>query len=63
VIVRDNDENFAPSPGDYFSIKLSTFAATSCNSNPPAPECSQLPAASVVYTRAGILAGGNITVK
>jgi hypothetical protein len=63
VTVRDNDENFAPSPGDYFSIKLSTSATTPCNSNPPAPECSQLPAASVVYTRAGLLAGGNITVK
>jgi len=63
VTVRDNDEDFAPSPGDYFSIKLSTFAATSCNSYPPALECSELPAASVVYTRAGFLAGGNITVK
>jgi hypothetical protein len=63
VTVRDNDENFAPSPGDYFSIKLSTFAATPCNSYPPALECSELPAASVVYTRAGFLAGGNITVK
>jgi hypothetical protein len=63
VIVRDNDENFEPSPGDYFSIKLSTSATTPCNSNPPDPDCSQLPTGSVVYTRAGFLAGGNITVK
>jgi len=63
VTVRDNDQNFAPSPGDYFSIKLSTSTTTPCNSYPPDPDCSQLPAASVVYTRAGLLAGGNITVK
>ena len=63
VTVRDNDKNFAPSPGDYFSIKLSTSTTTPCNSYPPDPDCSQLPATSVVYTRAGFLAGGNITVK
>ena len=63
VTVRDNDQNFAPSPGDYFSIKLSTSTTTPCNSYPPDPDCSQLPDASVVYTRAGLLAGGNIIVK
>jgi hypothetical protein len=63
VTVRDNDKNFAPSPGDYFSIKLSTSTRTPCDSYPPDLDCSELPAASVVYTRAGFLAGGNITVK
>ena len=27
VIVQDNDRNLAPSPGDFFSIKLSTVTA------------------------------------
>ena len=59
VIVRDNDENFAPSPGDFFSIKLSS--ATACDG--PPPSCSTLPATTVFYTRAGTLQGGNITVR
>jgi hypothetical protein len=60
VIVRDNDKNLAPSPGDYFQIKLST--ATTC----PAMDlsCSQLPPGAVVfYTRAGLLSSGNLTVN
>jgi hypothetical protein len=57
VIVQDNDRSLAPSPGDFFSIKLST--ATVCVS---VFTCSQLPSASVFYARAGYLAGGNLTV-
>jgi hypothetical protein len=53
VIVRDNDENFAPSPGDYFSIKLSTV--TALTSEFPDPT-------TVPYARAGKLKSGNLTV-
>jgi hypothetical protein len=53
VIVRDNDGNLAPSKGDYFSIKLSSATALT----------SELDPATVFYARAGLLAGGNITVK
>jgi hypothetical protein len=58
VIVRDNDQNFAPSPGDYFSIKLSTVT-TPCTDLLDLT-CTQFPG---FYTRDGLLAGGNITVK
>ena len=58
VIVQDNDRNLAPSPGDFFSIKLSTAVCT----DPTDPSCSQLPAGTVFYARAGYLAGGNLTV-
>ena len=57
VFVQDNDRNLAPSSGDFFSIKLSK--ATVCVSE---LTCTQLPAAAVFYTRAGDLAGGNLTV-
>ena len=63
VTVRDNDRNLAPSSGDFFSIKLSNVVTTPCNSYPPDPTCSQLPSGSVFYTRAGLLAGGNLTVR
>ena len=53
VIVRDNDNNMAPSPGDYFKITLSSATAVT----------SELDPATVFYTREGLLAGGNITVK
>ena len=53
VIVRDNDQNFAPSPGDYFSIKLSNV--TVLTSQFPDP-------ATVPYARAGFLSSGNLTV-
>jgi hypothetical protein len=53
VIVQDNDQSLSPSSGDFFSIKLSSSTTLS----------SQLPAGTVFYTRAGFLAGGNITVK
>jgi hypothetical protein len=53
VIVRDNDENLKPSKGDFFSIKLSDATAVS----------SELDLATVFYARAGVLEGGNITVK
>jgi hypothetical protein len=53
VIVRDNDQDFAPSPGDYFSIKLSNSTVLS----------SELDLTTVFYARAGMLAGGNITVR
>ena len=54
VIVQDNDNNLKPSPGDAFSIKLSTVTD---------PNVTEFPIGTVVYARAGILAGGNITVK
>jgi hypothetical protein len=59
VIVRDNDENLAPSKGDLFSIKLSNATCT----DPTDPSCSELPVSAVFYARAGYLSGGNITVK
>ena len=62
VIVQDNDRNLAPSPGDFFSIKLSTVT-TRCDAPIPDPTCSQLPAASVFYARAGYLSSGNLTVN
>jgi hypothetical protein len=62
VIVQDNDQNMAPSPGDFFSIKLSTVTAP-CPSDPFDLTCSQLPPLSVFYARAGLLAGGNLTVR
>jgi hypothetical protein len=52
VIVRDNDNNLAPSKGDYFAIKLSSATAMT----------SALDPATVFYTRTGYLAGGNLTV-
>jgi hypothetical protein len=51
VIVQDNDQNLTPSPGDFFSIKLSSATALT----------STLPL--VFYARAGYLAGGNLTVR
>jgi hypothetical protein len=54
VIVRDNDQDFAPSPGDYFSIKLSTVTE---------PLITEFPATTVFYARAGFLEGGSLTVK
>jgi hypothetical protein len=52
VIVRDNDKNRAPSPGDYFQITLSSSTALS----------STLEPATVFYTRGGTLSSGNLTV-
>jgi hypothetical protein len=52
VIVQDNDQSLAPSPGDFFSIKLSKATALT----------SQLDPLTVFYARAGYLAGGNLTV-
>jgi hypothetical protein len=54
VIVQDNDGNLAPSRGDHFSIKLSNV--TSLTSEFPDPT-------TVLYARAGYLAGGNLTVR
>jgi hypothetical protein len=53
VIVRDNDQNLAPSTGDFFSIKLSSATALE----------GELDPATVVYARAGLLERGNLTVK
>jgi hypothetical protein len=58
VHVVDNDENRAPSPGDFFSITLSTGTCT----NPMDLSCSGL-TGNLFYHREGTLAGGNITVK
>jgi hypothetical protein len=66
VFVQDNDENLAPSPGDIFSIKLSTVTSVVKDCPPGVePPCfiTEFPATRVVYARAGSLAGGNITVK
>ena len=52
VIVRDNDANGAPSTGDYFHIALSSGTALT----------SELDAATVFYTRGGVLSSGNLTV-
>ena len=52
VIVRDNDMNRAPSPGDYFQIRLSSGTVLD----------DELDPATVFYTRAGLLQGGNLTV-
>jgi hypothetical protein len=59
VTVRDNDQSLSPTPGDFFSIMLSTATCP----DPTDVSCSTLPVGSVFYTRAGTLAGGNITVK
>jgi hypothetical protein len=52
VIVRDNDRDLAPSRGDFFSIQLSSEPQVT----------SELDPATVFYARAGVLAGGNLTV-
>jgi hypothetical protein len=52
VIVRDNDVNRAPSPGDFFSIKLSNVQALTSKFEP----------LDVAYARAGLLSSGNLTV-
>jgi hypothetical protein len=59
VEVHDNDQSLTPSPGDFFSIQLSTGVCT----DPTDVSCSELPAGTVFYTRAGLLAGGNLTVR
>ena len=51
VIVQDNDMNRAPSPGDFFSIKLSTVTSLTSKLDP-----------FVFYARAGFLSSGNLTV-
>jgi hypothetical protein len=66
VIVRDNDQNFAPSPGDYFSIKLSSVTSLVTECLPDVePPCyiTEFPVGTVLYARAGFLSSGNITVK
>jgi predicted small lipoprotein YifL len=66
VIVNDKDRSLTPSPGDFFSIKLSKVTAVVTDCPPEVePPCyiTEFPEASVVYARAGLLAGGNITVK
>jgi hypothetical protein len=59
VEVHDNDGNLKPSKGDYFSIQLSN--ASACAEGDFG--CSELVPGSVFYARAGVLAGGNLTVK
>jgi hypothetical protein len=53
VIVRDNDGDLAPSAGDFFSIRLTTVTSTTV---------TDPPVGTVLYARAGLLAGGNLTV-
>jgi hypothetical protein len=52
VIVRDNDMNRSPTIGDYFQIRLSYGTVLD----------DELDPATVFYTRAGVLSGGNLTV-
>jgi hypothetical protein len=52
VVVRDNDMDRAPSPGDYFQITLSSGTVLD----------DELDPTKVFYTRAGLLQGGNLTV-
>jgi hypothetical protein len=52
VIVRDNDRDGAPSMRDYFQITLSGGTDL----------VSEFKPATVVYTRAGLLSSGNLTV-
>jgi hypothetical protein len=52
VIVRDNDRDRAPSPRDWFQIKLSSGTVVD----------DELAPGTVVYTRAGLLSSGNLTV-
>jgi hypothetical protein len=54
VIVQDNDQNLRPSPGDFFSIKLTNVTALTSEFPDPA---------TVFYARAGYLSGGNLTVR
>jgi hypothetical protein len=58
VTVKDNDRSLTPSAGDFFKITLSTGTCAS----PTDVSCSVL-SGSLFYTRAGLLTGGNITVK
>jgi hypothetical protein len=53
VEVHDNDRNLAPSQGDFFSIQLSSTTIVD----------DELTPGTVFYTRAGFLAGGNLTVR
>ena len=53
VTVRDIDGNRTASKGDFFSIKLSSSTVLD----------DELDPATVFYARAGLLAGGNLTVK
>jgi hypothetical protein len=53
VIVRDNDQDLAPSKGDFFSIKLSNVTALTSEFTDPA---------IVFYARFGFLSSGNLTV-
>ena len=55
VIVQDNDRNLTPSPGDFFSIKLSTVTAP-CPSDPLISRAAT-PSPDRVL-RAGRLSGG-----
>ena len=54
VIVRDNDRNGAPSPRDYFQIRLSSGTVLDDELDPVTHP--------VFYTRAGLLSSGNLTV-
>jgi hypothetical protein len=67
IIVRDSDQNRAPSTGDFFSIKLSTVTETVTKDcpDPPTQQCfiTEFPVGTVVYARAGLLESGNITVN
>jgi hypothetical protein len=69
VTVQDNDQNLRPSPGDFFSIRLSSVPVF-CDAptlEELDPRCSQLDPpgypVTVFYARAGTLSSGNLTVR
>lgn len=53
VVVRDNDRNYVPSTGDYFSLKLSGSSSLVSEFDDSTP---------VLYVRAGNVGGGNVKV-
>jgi hypothetical protein len=63
VDVQDNDKSQTPSEGDTFKIMLSNVPVSCNGSLLEVASCSELPAeAAPVYTRAGTLSSGNLTV-
>lgn len=67
VVVQDEDQNRAPSPGDHFSITLSgvTEVSEPCvDEDGDTATCfvTEFTESQVLYSRAGVVAKGNLTV-